>query len=156
MPGGRQTHEFPYGKPLRLVLLEIIAVFVGVAWLTFFAYGWWARSAVICAFLILAVLRSRLISGYVRDGSAVPIPRAVSVSYKARLPLALRLLRTSFFVSVAVMLVFGLAPLPRKIAEIGISVCVFSLFLGGFLHYFVERHFVNIGRAADVYPTTKR
>ncbi len=138
------------------MLLEIIAVFVGIAWLAFFAYGWWARSAVIGAFLILAVLRSRLISGYARDGSAVPIPRAVSVSYKTRLPLALRLLRTNFFVSVGVMLVFGLAPLLRKVAEIGIIVCVLSLFVGGFLHYFVERHFVNIGRAADVYPMAKR
>lgn len=155
MPGGRRTHEYPHGKPLTLVALDATAVLVGVAWLAVFTFGWWARLVVIAAFLLVGVLRSRVIRNYESDGTAVPIPRAKGVSFGGKLPAALRVLRVSFFVSIALMLLFGFAPMQKRTAEIGIIACVLTLFAGGFLHALIERHYVNTGRAIDIFPETK-
>jgi hypothetical protein len=110
---------------------------------------------VICTFLALGVVRSYFIRSYVRTGVAVPVPRSVGVSYPNGLPSVLSWLRVGFFGAVVAMLLFGLIPIPRRTAEIGIIACVVSLFLVGVLNVVVERHKVNTGEATDDYRLPK-
>ena len=53
MPGGRPTHKYPHGKPIPLVLVDVTAAIVGVAWLALFSWGWRYRILIALAFLAL-------------------------------------------------------------------------------------------------------
>ena len=52
-----------------------------------------------------------------------------------------------------VLLFFGLAPLPNPIAKTGMIVSVVGMFAVGGFHFFLERHYVNTGRAEERYGT---
>lgn len=151
----RRTHDYPYGKPEPLLLVEAGSVIVGVAWLILFSWGWPYRIATASAFVALGIVHSKLVRGYERTGEAVRIPRAVAVSYATGLPVVLRGTRIAFFVVVAVILFFGLAPVPLNVAHVGIIVCILSLFLVGFLHFVAERHYVATGRATEDYENPR-
>lgn len=58
--------------------------------------------------------------------------------------------RSAFFVTVATMFVFGLAPVPEMIARRGIIGCVFALIAVAILNLSLERKYVERGRAVEV------
>lgn len=156
MPGGRRTHDYPHGKPSALVLVEVATAVVGIAWMALFSFGWAYRIFIVAAFLALAIVASKLTKTYERTGLAMRIPRVVAVSYPSGLPSLLWWLRMGFFAAVALMLLFGLAPLPPKMAQTGMIACVLGLFLVGIGHLIAERHFANTGRAIDEYDGAEK
>jgi hypothetical protein len=137
--------------PAPLVLVEITAGIIGIAWIVSFSFELHYRVITGAAFLLLMVLRSRLVKSYERSGRAVRIQKAVAVSYMGRLPVLIRWLRIAFGVVVGLMLLFGFAPMPLRVAHGGIIACVLGLFVVCFLHFFAERRYVARGRAMDVY-----
>jgi hypothetical protein len=151
MPGGRRTHDYPNGRPFRLVLFEIMWGISALVWMAFFYRGWLYQIAIVPVFVIFTLFYSRLVKSYERDGIAVPIPRAVGVSYEGGKPPMIRGLRIAFFALVGLIVVFGFAPLPADIWKFGIIGCVLALSAVGVSHFIAERHFVNTGRAHDRY-----
>lgn len=156
MPGGRPTHKYPHGKATPLVLVEVAAGIVGIAWLALFSRGWMYRVFIVSAFLVLGVVHSKLNQSFERRGLAQRIPRVIGVSYANGVPSLLCWLRVGFFAAVVVMLLFGFSPMPLELARIGIVACVLSLFLLGIVHFLAERHFVNTGHAKDEYDVTEK
>ena len=154
MRGGRRTHNYPHGKPTSLVLVEVAAGIVAIAWLALFSWGWLYRVLIPLTFLALGAVHSKLNKSFERSGRAVRIPRVVAVSYPNGVPSLLRWLRVGFFTAIVVMLLLGFAPI--ELAHIGIIACVLSLFLLGIVHYFAVRHFVNTGRAKHEYDVAEK
>ena len=58
--------------------------------------------------------------------------------------------RLSLFVTVAIMIVFGVAAVADSTARIGIIACVFALIAVAVLNLAVERHYVNTGHAKEI------
>ena len=58
--------------------------------------------------------------------------------------------RLAFFVTVAIMVVFGMAPVADSTARIGIIACVFALIGVAVLDLAFERRYVNRGHAKEV------
>jgi hypothetical protein len=141
--------------PAPLVLIEIAAGIIGIAWVVSFSFEWHYRVIAGSAFLLLMVLHSWLVKSYERTGRAVRIPKAEGVSYVGRPPALVRRLRIAFGFVVALMLLFGFAPMPLRTAHDGIIACVLSLFVVGFLHFFAERRYVASGRAMEKYDLTQ-
>jgi hypothetical protein len=75
--------------------------------------------------------------------------RATRTEYDS-LPGPVLAVRISFVVVVAVMLVFGLAPVPAATARAGIIATVLALFGLGLLSVMLDRHYVNTGRAKQI------
>jgi hypothetical protein len=55
--------------------------------------------------------------------------------------------RLAFFVTVAIMVLFGVAPVADSTARIGIIGCVFALIGVAVLNLALEHHYVNTGHA---------
>jgi hypothetical protein len=122
MVGYRRTHNYPHGKPFPLVLLDIMmAVLVGL-WV-FLIPGHWPRAiAIIAVFLVSARISTKLHRRYERTGQAVRIPRPrVAVKFSQGLPVPMLAARLAFFVTVAIMVAFGVAPAAGSTARIGSS-----------------------------------
>jgi hypothetical protein len=150
MPGGGKTHNFPQGKPLPIVLLEITFAAVTVLWL--FAWGSWVRAAlVITIFFALGFVYSKLLGRYERAGHAVPIVRRTVVTkFLDGVPRPILALRYAFFVMVALMIVFGIVPMPEATAHAGIIACVLALFVIAVAHVALEHYYVSKGRATEI------
>ena len=151
MVGYRRTHNYPHGKPFPLVLLDIVmAVLVGL-WV-FLIPGHWPRAiAIIAVFLVIALISTKLHRHYERTGQAVRIPRPrVVVKFSQGLPVPMLAARLAFFVTVAIMVVFGVAPVAGLTARIGIIACVFALIGVAVLNLALERRYVNTGHAKEV------
>jgi hypothetical protein len=151
MVGYRKTHNYPYGKPFPLVLLDIVmAVLVGL-WV-FLIPGHWPRAiAIVAVFLVIAFISTKLHEHYERTGQAVRIsrPRVVALFSQGR-PVPMLAVRLTFFITVAIMVAFGVAPVADSTARIGIIVCVFALIGVAVLNFALERHYVNTGPAKEI------
>ena len=150
MVGHRRTHNYPHGKPFPLVLVDIlIAVVVGL-WV-FLVPGHWPRAiGIIVVFLIIAFIRGKLTKRYERTGQAVPIPRPrLIVRFPRGLPFPMLAMRLAFFITVALMVMFGVAPVADSTAKTGIISCIFVLIGLAILNIAFERHYVNTGRAQE-------
>jgi len=153
MPVARKTHDFPYGKPLALLLAEIafIAAFLVWGFLGGVSRGWRGYATLVALLISIQFLYSKLIGTYERNGRAVPIKRSrVRVRYPSGLPALMLAVRLSFFAAVAIMLFMGLGPVPESIAKIGIIGCVFGLVAVAGLSIALERYYVSRGRAIEV------
>jgi hypothetical protein len=151
MPGYRRTHDYPHGKHVPLVVLNIAMGFLVLLWV-FFVPGHWPRAVgIISAFLVIAFIDSKLHSRYQRTGLAVRIPRRRVVNrFSHGLPLPMLAARLAFFATVATMIAFGFAPLRDSTARIGIIGCVFGLIVVAILNLALEHRYVNIGVAREV------
>jgi hypothetical protein len=147
----RRTHNYPRGKPLPLVLLDVGMAGVVGLWV-FLVPGHWTRAiGVIGAFLLVAFIGGHLTRRYERTGKAVPIPRTrVIVKFSKGLPQPMVAMRLAFFLTVAFMLVFGFAPFTDSTAKVGIIACVFALIGIAISNFALERHYVNTGRALEM------
>jgi hypothetical protein len=151
MVGYRKTHNYPHGKPFPLVLLAIVmAVLVGL-WV-FLVPGHWPRAITIVAvFLVIAFISTKLYRHYERTGQAVRIPQPrVVVKFSQGLPVPMFAAWLAFFVTVAIMIAFGAAPVADSTARMGIIGCEFALIGVAALNLALERHYVNTGRAREV------
>jgi hypothetical protein len=111
MVGHRRTHNYPHGKPFPLVLLDIVmAVLVGL-WV-FLVPGHWPRAiAIVAVFLVIAFISTKLHRRYEGTGQAVRIPQLrVVVKFSQGLPVPIFAARLAFFVTVAIMVAFGVGP----------------------------------------------
>jgi hypothetical protein len=151
MPGGRITHIYPYGWPLPLVLVNIAMGIVGVMWLIF-ALGSWIRAlGIIGLFLVLAFISSKLHQAYERTSHAVPIPREMAITkFGNGMPTPLLALRIAFFVAVAALVGFGIAPLTDATGKKGMIASALGLVVIGILNVTLERYYVHTGRGTDV------
>jgi hypothetical protein len=151
MPGGRKTHNYPFGRPLPLVLVNIAMGIVGILWVIF-ALGSWIRAlGIVGLFLVLAFVSSKLHQTYERTGHAVPIPREMAVTkFGNGMPTPLLALRIAFFVAVAGLVGFGMAPLTEASAKKGMIASVLGLVVIGILNVALERYYVHTGRGKDV------
>jgi len=156
MPGGRRTHEYPYGKPFPLLVIDIATGIVGICWVVFASRGWPYIVGILAVFLGLAAIASNLTKWYERTGLAVRIPRVVAVGFTKGTPAPIRALRVAFFVFVAALLFFGLAPFPLTVAKGWMIGSIVGLFAIGGMHLFLERHYVNTGRAEEHYDSPSR
>jgi hypothetical protein len=151
MPAGRKTHDYPHGKPIPIVLLDIAMVIVGVSWVAFASKSWIRAVPLIAVFLAIALVYSKLLRAYERTGEAVRIARPLTVvKFVNGIPGPILMLRYAFFVTVAIMIVFGVARVEDATAKVGIIGCVIGLFVIGFLHLAIEHHYVSTGRAKEV------
>jgi hypothetical protein len=147
MPGG-PTHKFPHGTPLALQVggIALIALFFGISW----AQGWWKFLPIVLLALGFAAYL-KLIRYYERKGIAVPIHfgRAYA-EFPSGVPRPLVLARGAFFVVLALMLVFGTAPLDQRVAGNGIIGCVLSSLVVAIACVALERYYVKTGRAIEI------
>jgi hypothetical protein len=150
MVGYRRTHNYPHGTPFPLVLLAIVMAILLGLWV-FLVPGHWPRGIVIIAvFLVIAFINTKLHRRYERTGQAVRIPRPrVIVKFSQGLPVPMFAARLAFFVTVAIMVVFGVAPVADSTARIGIIACVFALIGVAVLNLALERRYVNTGHAKE-------
>lgn len=151
MVGYRKTHDYPHGKPFPLILLDIAIAAVLLAWV-FVVPGHWPRAiGLIAAFLVIAFVGAKLDTLYERTGQAVRISRPrVVAQFSHRLPVPMLAARSAFFVTVALMLLFGVAPVADATGRVGIIVCVLVLIVVSAINIAVERHYVRIGIAKEV------
>jgi hypothetical protein len=149
--GYRRTHNYPHGKPFPLVLLDIAMAALVVLWV-FLIPGHWPRAiAIIAVFLVVAFISTELHRHYERTGQAVRIPRSrVVVKFTQGFPVPMLAARRAFFVTVAAMVVFGVAPVAASTARIGIIACVFALIGVAALNLALERRYVNTGHAKEM------
>ena len=152
MIGGGKTHTFPDGKPLPLRLLDIAVLAVVLAWVFLVPGHWYRAIPVIAAFVAVAYVAEKFDRHYEKTGQAVRIPKPPQkvVKFPGKLPGAMLAARSSFFVVVAVMLVFGFAPMPKLTARHGIIGCVLALFVVAVVNLSLEAHYINTERAIEV------
>ena len=114
--------------------------------------GHWPRAiGILALFLTIVVVQGMFVQHYEQTGQAVPIPRRrLIVKFPRGLPLAMLATRLVFLITVAVMVVFGFAPMADSTAQTGIISCVFALIAAGVLNVAIERHYVGTGRALEI------
>ena len=151
MVGYRRTHDYPHGKPFPLILLSFGTAVVLLAWV-FLVPGHWPRAiGIIAAFLAIAFIDAKLHTRYEQTGHAVRISRPrIVAKFPHRLPVPMLAARSAFFVAVALMILFGVAPFADSTARIGIIVCVFTLIGVAALNIAFERHYVHTGVAKEL------
>jgi hypothetical protein len=148
---GQRTHDYPHGKPPLLAMMDITMLIVGIFWVGLASRGWRNVLVIVTLFISIAIVRSRLLTAYERSGEAVRLPRATEVVYRNGIPALMRVLRYTFVVFVAVLLFFGVAPISMPVAKTGMISAVVSIFATGVVHFWLERHYVNSGRADEQY-----
>ena len=149
----RKTHDFPYGKPIALLLAEVAFIIAFLVWgfLGGVTRGWRGYTTLIALLIAMDFLYSKLIRAYERNGRALSIKRPrVRVEYPSGLPGLMLAVRFSFFAAIAIMLFMGLGSVPESTAKIGIIVCVFALVAVAGLSIALERYYVSRGRAIEV------
>lgn len=157
MIGGRKTHSYPLGKPRPLLFVSIAMLAVVLAWVFLVPGHWYRAIPVLAAFLCVAYVGERLHRRYEKTGQAVQIPRPPRkvVRFPDGLPRAMMGARLAFFVAVAVMLVFGFAPMPELTARHGIIGCIFALIAVAIVNISLEQHCVKVRRAIEVETSRK-
>jgi hypothetical protein len=151
MPGGyRKTHTYPQGKPFPLVLLNIAVAILFAVWL-FVGAGSWPRTfGIFAIFLLIMFIDTKLHRRYEQTGQAVSIPQPrVVVKFPEGLPALMLTARIAFFVTVAILVIFGVAPMPDSTAWVGIIACVFALIGVAVLNITLEHHYVRTGCATE-------
>lgn len=153
MPGGgRRTHDFPHGKPVPLILVEIAFAISFIASASTFGFRDWRGAAPTLAIVVAyLVAYSVLIRRYERLGRAVRRNNLnVVVRFPEGFPKPLLGTRIAFFVVVGVMLVFGIVPFPFEVVKKGIISCVFALIGVAVANVLLEWHYVKAGRAVNI------
>ena len=123
MPGrGRKTHNFPFGRPFHLTLIDIaFPISFIVSAVTFGFKDWRSAAPTIVIVVVYGVTYSLVIGHYERTGLAVPRKKAsVILRFPEGLPRPLLAARALFFVVAAPMLVFGIGPVGFDVAKKGI------------------------------------
>jgi hypothetical protein len=145
MPG-RNTHDYPNGKPLPITLSEIAFGVVVLFWIL--APITWVRVAVFGAlFFAFLWVRSRLLTKYERLGQAVRKPPQLEFIFPDGMPTPLRVMRFTVVVPMIAMIAFGMAPL--AIARIGIIACVLILFVMAGVYVGLQWHYVHTQSAGS-------
>jgi hypothetical protein len=129
---------------------------VCVCWVVFASHGWPYIVGILAVFLGLAAIASKPTKLYERTGLAVRIPRVVAVGFTKGTPAPIRALRVAFFVFVAALLFFGLAPSQGTVAKAWMIGSIVGLFVIGGMHLFLERYYLKTGRAEEHYDTPSR
>lgn len=150
--GGRRTHDFPEGRPIFLMFIEIaLAILLITSAVSFGFDNWRSAAPTVALFLAYIITYSLVIRRYERIGKAVRRRTInVMVMFPEGYPVPLLALRVAFFVVVGMMLIFGVGPFRFDVAKTGIMGCVFALIAVAFAYVLLERHYVKIGRATDV------
>jgi hypothetical protein len=149
--GGRRTHDYPFGKPFPLVLVNVAALVLGVLWVGFGFEDWSRTVGIILLFFALLFVNFKLHQAYERTGLAVQIARPLTViKFDDGIPVPLLTLRWAFLVFVAVLVVSGVAPLRDATAKMGMIGSVIGLVFVGILHFGIERYYVHTGRGNEV------
>ncbi len=151
MPGGRKTHEFSYGTPVPVILIQIAFPITGIAWVfAGLSRGWRVELSFVTVMSLIFLGHAKLLRYYERNGRAVPIPiRRVVVKYPTGWPRPMFAARLAFFVVVGLMIYFGVAPIAEFNARRGITACVFALIIVAILNIGLERWYVRKGRAKE-------
>jgi hypothetical protein len=152
MVGGHKTHDYPYGKPFPLILLAVGMAILALSWVVLVPGHWPRAIGLIAAVIVFAFIDGRLHKRYEQTGLAVRIrrPPQVVAKFLHSLPVPMLVARLAFFVTVAGMIVFGVAPVRESTARIGIIACVFTLIGVAILNLALERHYVNTGVATEI------
>jgi hypothetical protein len=138
--------------PASLKVLGVAGVIAVIAWV-FLVPGHWTRGfAVIGILLIIALISEKLHRRYEQTGQAVKLPqrRRRMIVFSKGLPGPMLAARLAFFLTVAVMLVLGWAPVGTSTAHHGIIACVFALIIVAVLNLSIEHHYVKAGKATEV------
>jgi len=115
-----------------------------VLWLFLAREGLRWGLAIFAVAIALAIVASKLHIVYEQDGRAIRIARPqYRVSFPDGLRLSLRLLRYSFFVCAALLLLFGIVPLRFEVAKAGMIASVLALFVTGLAHFAIELHYAR-------------
>jgi len=136
-----------------IIFLAGAAVFIdSLEWLLgrYAALGVWWRLAVpfTAVGILVVMLNSKLVRAYM--ARTVTSKPTVAIKFSNGLPSALAAARIAFFVIVAAMLVFGIAPISGSTAKAGIIGCVLALFALAFVYVALEHHYINTGRASEI------
>jgi uncharacterized RDD family membrane protein YckC len=147
----RRTHVFPKGRPAPLIAIEVATPVSWFAWIAY-APNLLASTALLVLTYVVALaaclfVHAALLEHYEQTGQAVALPSRRTHTEYGSLPRPVLAVRIAFFVVVAVMLAFGLAPVREATARAGIIATVFALFVLGLLSVLLEAHYVNTGRA---------
>ncbi len=146
MHGGRKTHDFPNGTPFAISLFYVGFLIIGLCWVFFAKTSWLVGGSIFAAFMALGIVYSRVLAAYERAGIAVRLPEKQEPSaHIGPTPCPIRAIHYAFFVLVAVMLVFGFAPLPLAAARQGIIASVVGLFVLTFLHFVFHLRYIPSG-----------
>ena len=108
----------------------------------------WTLSGTVIAMVLVG--HARIMKHYERTGQAVALPDVRTRTKYRRLPKPVLAVRVSFFVIVAAMLVFGLAPMRDGTSHIGITASVLALLVIGLLSVVLERYYISTGRAEEI------
>jgi hypothetical protein len=142
------------GRPKPLIAFEVATV---VSWFTWVVYApSLVPSAMLRALTYVVLLamglfvHAALLKHYEQTGQAVRLPNRRTRTEYGSLPRPVLAVRISFLVVVAVMLVFGLAPIREATARAGIIATVVALLVLGLLSVLLEGHYVNTGRAKQI------
>ena len=137
--------------PGLLVLVYVALVILGLTWV-YLAPGPWLSAAIVMPiFLIILYINTQLHLRYERTSQAVRIPRRnVVIRFRNGLPGPMLVVNVAFFVIVAIMLVFGVAPVTEPIARLGITACVLALFALALVKVVMEIRYVKTGRATEL------
>ena len=134
-----------------------------VSWFTWAVYApSLVPSAVLRALTYVVLLatglfvHATLLKHYEQTGQAVRLPNRRTRTEYGSLPRPVLTVRLSFVVVVALMLVFGLAPVREATARAGIILTVVTLFVLGLLSVLLEGHYVNTGRAKQISVDAER
>ena len=158
MPGGgRRTHDFPYGKPVPLILVEIGFPIAFIVSASKFGFRDWRSAAPTLAIVVFYLVTYWLLNRhYERLGRALPRNRLnVVVRFPEDFPKPLLGTRIAFFIVVGAMLVFGIGPFSFDTVKNGIIGCVFALVGVAVANVLLEWHYVKAGRAVNVEFITK-
>jgi hypothetical protein len=120
----------------------------------FASHGWLYIFGILAVVLALTAIASRLTKSYERTALAVRVPQIVAVGFAKGTPAPIRALRVAFFVFVAALLFLGLAPFPWTVAKRWMIGSVVGLFAVGAMHFFLEIHYLNTGRAEEHYDSS--
>jgi hypothetical protein len=154
MPPGRRTHQFPSGRPKPLIAVEVATVASWFAWVIY-APGLMSSLALRALTYVLffaagSFVYTACLKHYERTGRAVRLPDRWTRTEYGSLPKPVLAVRISFVVTVAVMLVFGFAPMREATAQAGIIATVLMMVALGLLSVLLEAHYVNTGRAQRI------
>jgi hypothetical protein len=143
-----------------LIAIEVATV---ASWLTWAVYApSLVPSAVLRAFTYVVLLAtavfvySTLLKHYEQTERAVRLPNRRTRTEYGSLPRPVLAVRIVFVLVVAVMLVFGLAPMREATARGGIIATVVALFVLGLLSVLLEGHYLNTGRAKQISVDAER
>lgn len=150
MVGGK-THDYPHGIPFPILISNVGAVIVGFVWV-FAVPGHWSRAPIVLGiFFVLALIRGKFLKHYEKTGDAVRIHRPLILTkFPNGRPTPMLLARIAFFVAVAAMVAFGIAPIAESTAKAGIVGCVFVLIGVAAVNIALERHYATTNRATDI------